>query len=81
MAARYTLAVATIFVVLGLAVALSLVLADRAIGHNDGQWCDTLSLLTNKPVPPPAKGAGPEQQTGYELYLDFEHLKQTFRCG
>lgn len=79
--AKYVVAVVTVFVVLVLAVALSLALSEQAISRNDGQWCDTLSLLTSKPVPPPSDPkANPSRAADYTLYKDFVHLKAVFGC-
>ena len=69
-------------------VALSLLLTGASIVYSahqtsasNRQWCDTLTLLTSKPVPRPADpGANPSRAQAYTLYADFVTLRRNFGC-
>jgi hypothetical protein len=51
------------------------------VNGNNRQWCDTLTLLTSKPVPKPADpSANPSRMEGYTLYEDFAVLRRRFGC-
>lgn len=51
------------------------------IAHDNAQWCDTLNLITAKPVPRPSDpSANPSRQGQYLLYQDFLILKDRFGC-
>ena len=55
--------------------------AVRDVADNNRQWCDTLSLLTSKPVGRPADPqSNPSRAGEYTLYLDFVTLRQRFGC-
>lgn len=45
------------------------------------QWCDTLVLLTQNPVPEPADPkANPSREFSYQLYVKFRALEHKFGC-
>ena len=51
------------------------------VGHSSRQWCDTLTLLTARPVPRPADPhANPSRMQAYTLYSDFAALRRRFGC-
>lgn len=75
----FTAAIMVLLVICGLAVNYWLTV--RTIDHTETQWCDTLSLLTSKPVAYPSDPQKNPSRVGqYELYEDFVHLKSKFGC-
>ena len=67
-----------------LALALSaanLLFTTNEVSANNRQWCDTLALLTSKPVPKPTDPhANPSRMQNYTLYADFVTLRRHFGC-
>ena len=64
------------------AIAVNYYLMARYVGHVDGQWCDTLRLLTSRPVGRPVNPASnPSRVEAYTLYEEFVKLRNDFRCG
>lgn len=69
-------------------VALSLLLTGASIVYSahqtsasNRQWCDTLALLTSKPVPKPSDpAANPSRMQAYTLYADFVTLRHRLGC-
>lgn len=65
-----------------LAVGACYLLMYYQITLSQHHWCDTLSLLTQHPVPAPSDpAADPSRQGQYLLYQDFVRLKGEFGCG
>lgn len=51
------------------------------IRHSEAQWCDTLSLLTERPVAKPADPkANPSREGQYLFYVNLVQLKEHFGC-
>ena len=59
----------------------SVLFTTHEVQANNHQWCDTLTLLTSKPVAKPADPASnPSRADEYVLYRDFVTLRQRFGC-
>lgn len=64
-----------------LLTAANLLYTASEIAGNNRQWCDTLTLLTSKPVPRPTDPqANPSRMQTYTLYADFVTLRRHFGC-
>jgi hypothetical protein len=51
------------------------------IHHSNAQWCDTLNLLTENPVPKPKDpSANPSREGQYLFYSNLVNLKNRFGC-
>jgi hypothetical protein len=74
-------AVIVLFVINFLVAGACLWFATYEVSSANRQWCDTLTLITAKPVPKPADpAANPSRMQTYTLYLDFVTLKRHFGC-
>lgn len=63
------------------AVIVVFVLVRLQVDHSQAKWCDTLNLLTSRPVPKPTNpSANPSREMSYQLYEDFLTLKHRFGC-
>lgn len=52
------------------------------IARSQHDWCQTLDLLTSRPVPRPADpAANPSREQTYILYSDFLDLRHRLGCG
>ena len=52
------------------------------VNQSNHRWCDTLVLLTARPVPKPADpAANPSREQSYVLYSDFVRLRRNLGCG
>jgi hypothetical protein len=73
--------VATFCLLVAGAVVISLILTHWQIQHSQDQWCDTLRLLTSKPVPRPADpAANPSRVNSYQFYVNLLALRHRFGC-
>jgi hypothetical protein len=80
-ATKAGLAVALLVLLLVIGLATEWIMITSVISHSNAQWCDTLSLLTSRPVPKPADPASNPSRAGqYQLYEDFVHIKAKFGC-
>lgn len=62
-------------------IGLSMLYAAHAVNSSNRQWCDTLTLLTARPVPkPPDPSANPSRMQAYTLYADFVTLRNRLGC-
>lgn len=78
---RYAVAVALVLAIVMSSIGASLYLSARAIGDAQRKWCDTLTLLTSRPVARPADpAANPSRAGQYRLYVDFVQLRDEFGC-
>lgn len=67
------------FMVAGLGIEYWMI--TRIIADSNAQWCDTLSLLTSRPVAKPSDPkANPSRMATYLLYQDFVRLEDKFSC-
>lgn len=74
-------AVVVVFLFFAGAVAGSYALSLTAIENSQHQWCDTLTLLTARPVPKPADPkANPSREQNYQFYETLVHLRDRFGC-
>jgi hypothetical protein len=74
-------AVIVLFVINFLVAGACLWFATYQVSSSNRQWCDTLSLLTSKPVPKPDDpSANPSRMQTYTLYADFVALRRHFGC-
>lgn len=77
--AGLTVALMVLLLVTGLATEWFMI--TNTIAHSNAQWCDTLNLLTSKPVPKPSDPAkNPSRQGQYLFYTNLVHLKDRFGC-
>jgi hypothetical protein len=52
-----------------------------AVSYSDSQWCETLKLLTARPVPyPQDPAANPSRVQSYDFYESFLNIRTRFRC-
>lgn len=52
-----------------------------AVAYSNRQWCDTLNLLTSRPVPRPADpAANPSREGQYLFYINLVQLGKHFGC-
>ena len=73
--------VAILFALTLLLTGASVMFAANEVSSNNRQWCDTLTLLTSRPVPKPADPrANPSRAQAYVLYADFVALRRHFGC-
>ena len=73
--------VAMLFVLSLLLTGASILYSANEVSSNNRQWCDTLTLLTSRPVPKPADAhANPSRMQNYTLYADFVALRRHFGC-
>jgi hypothetical protein len=80
-AMRVALVTALMVLLIVCALIVNYAMTIRAIGHSQGQWCDTLTLLTRDKIPYPADPAkNPSRVEAYVLYQDFVHIKDQFGC-
>jgi hypothetical protein len=62
-------------------LAIEYIMITSTIRHSNAQWCDTLALITSRPVPKPTDpAANPSRQESYLLYSDFVTLQNKFGC-
>jgi hypothetical protein len=74
-------AVIVLFVINFLLAGACLWFATYQVSSSNRQWCDTLSLLTSKPVPKPDDpSANPSRMQTYTPYADFVALRRHFGC-
>lgn len=80
-ATRMTLAIMLMVVLLASGLLIEYGLLAHVITQNNGHWCDTLNLLTSKPIAKPtAPGANPSREGQYQLYQNFVKLRTDFGC-
>jgi hypothetical protein len=78
---RYVIASTALVGALVIAVGLVFILIGRAVEASDRHWCDTLTLLTSRPVARPTNpAANPSRAGQYALYQDFVKLRREFGC-
>lgn len=74
-------AVIVLFVINFLVAGACLWFTTYQVSHSNRQWCDTLTLLTSKPVAKPANPqANPSRMQTYTLYADFVTLRKRLGC-
>jgi hypothetical protein len=75
-------AVVFLFVLSLVFAATNLFYTTAQVRVSNHRWCDTLTLLTARPVPKPASpAANPSRQQSYVLYTDFVRLRHQLGCG
>jgi hypothetical protein len=75
-------AVAVLFVLMVMLAAANLFFTASEVRSSNAKWCDTIALLTSRPVPRPADPrANPSRAQAYVLYSDFVTLRHRLGCG
>lgn len=78
---RVALAVVFIVVAFAAAIVVSVALSLHAVDRSEHQWCETLTLLTEKPIPRPADPkANPSRENTYLFYAHLKALESKFGC-
>ena len=78
---RYVVGATVLVAALVVAVGLCFIMVGAAVGASNRHWCDTLTLLTSRPVAKPANpAANPSRAGQYALYEDFVRLRDEFGC-
>ena len=76
-ALRYVLAIAVVLAAIAIPVGISFYL----VIQSQHRWCDTLTLLTSKPVASPANPAANPSRVGqYDFYIDLVRLRGQYGC-
>lgn len=78
---RIALAVAVVVIVLAGSILGSYALGLHALSTSQRHWCQTLTLLTSRPVPRPAAPAdNPSREDAYLFYVHLKTLERDFGC-
>lgn len=81
-ATRFAWMAVTLCACVAIAMSVGFFLVRWQIEHSQAQWCDTLRLLTSRPVPkPPDPVANPSREDSYLFYMNLLDLRHRFGCG
>lgn len=78
---KVALSVVVVVVMLAASILGSYALSLHALDSSQSHWCQTLTLLTSRPVPRPTDpNANPSRENAYVFYTHLKELERNFGC-